>query len=155
MDDQASVSGGRSNSQNGHSEGVVGNLADFANDVSSLAELQFKLTAMDAKEATQRAMIPLVVAAAGAAMLLGCIPVAVAGAALLIGSALGISLAWSLLGTAVALMIAAGGAAAFALGRLVRSFEVFRRSQEELQRNISWIRTVVVHSGRSAPKRRW
>jgi len=155
MDDQASVSGGRTGGENGRSDTVVGGLAEFVNDVSGLAELQWKLASLDLGEAKQHALVPLGLAVGGAAVLAGCIPVAVAGAALLIASATGLSIALSLLLTAAAVMVVAGFVAVYAARRLGRSLEIFRRSQEELQRNISWIRTVLVHSGRAAPRRRW
>lgn len=152
MDDQAAVSPRRSN---GQTEGLVGGLTDFANDVATLAELQVKLAEIDLKEATQRATIPLALAGAGAALLVGSIPVVVAGAGLLIAGALGISYGLGLLLTALGLMVVAAIIAFVAVRRVGRSLEAFRRSQEELTRNISWVRTVLLHSGRSAPRRRW
>jgi len=149
MDDQASVS------ENGRSESVVGGLAEFVNDVSGLAELQFKLASLDLKEATRQAAVPMAIALAGAAVLAGSIPVVIAGTALLIAAALGTSLAPSLLFTALAFLVVAGAVTAYAARKLIRSLEAFRRSEEELQRNLSWIRTVLVHSGRAAPRRRW
>lgn len=152
MDDQAAVSGKRAN---GQAEGVVGGIADFANDVATLAELQMQLAQRDARESFQRAAVPLVLAGAGAAVLLGCIPVVVAGAGLLIAGALGISLGLSLLLTAVGVMVLAAIVAGVAGRQIVRSLDVFRRSQEELGRNVTWVRTVLLHSGRPAPKRQW
>jgi len=152
MDDQAAVSGGRSN---GQPEGVVGSLADFANDVASLAELQARLAQLDMKDAAQRATIPLVVALGLAAVLLACIPVAIVGVGLLIATATGLSYGLALLLTALGVMVVSAIVAVVMLRRVGRSLDVFRRSQEELKRNVSWIRTVLLHSGRAAPKRRW
>jgi hypothetical protein len=152
MDDQAQVKGDR---PNGRPEGVVGSLADFGNDVATLAELQVKLAALDLKEATGRATLPLVLIAVGAVLIIGCVPVAVAGLAVWLGGLLGLSLGVSLLLTGLALMVVAAVVAGLAARRLRGSVESFRRSTEELNRNISWIRTVLVHSGRPAPRRRW
>ncbi|MHC5539720.1 phage holin family protein, partial [Singulisphaera rosea] len=60
-----------------------------------------------------------------------------------------------LLLTGVAVLLASGVAAVFATLRFTRSFESFRRSREEFTRNLSWIRTVLVYSGRAAPRRRF
>jgi len=154
MADQASVNQSRGNG-NGGGESVVGSIAGFGTDVANLADLQLKLATLDFNEATAKATLPLSLLVGGLVVLLGSVPVAIAGAALLIASALGISLGLTLLLTAIVVMIAAGASVAFAGLRLTRSFEVFRRSREELVRNISWIRTVLVQSGRTPPKRRW
>ena len=34
------------------------------------------------------------------------------------------------------------------------SFSSFDRSKEELARNLSWVKTVLVHSGRTPPRKR-
>jgi len=152
MADQASVNESRAN---GNGDSVVGSIAGFGNDVANLADLQLKLATLDFKEATAKATLPLSLFAGGLVVLAGSVPVAIAGAGLLIASALGISLGLALLLTAIVVMIAAAASVAFAGLRLGHSFEVFRRSREELVRNISWIRTVLVQSGRTPPKRRW
>lgn len=152
MDDQTKVNGGQ---VNGSAEGVVGSIAEFSNDVATLAELQLKLVAEDFKEVQAKALLPLSLFLVGLVVLLGSVPVAVGGIALLVAQALSISIGWALLVTALVIMILTGLLAIFAGRRLVASFASFRRSREELVRNINWIRTVLVYSGRAVPRRRW
>jgi uncharacterized membrane protein YqjE len=152
MDDQTKVDGGQ---VNGSAEGMVGSIAEFGNDVVSLAELQLKLAAQDFKEVSAKALLPLSLVAVGLVLLLGSVPVAIGGLALLVAQVLSISIGWALVLTAVVLMILTGALVVFAGRRLVASFVGFRRSREELIRNINWIRTVLLYSGRAVPKRRW
>jgi hypothetical protein len=152
MADQATVSqangNGRSVPINAPASAVVRNLAEFGNDAATLAELQAKLAAIDMKEAGGRAAIPAGALAASLALLLGAIPVGLFGVADLIADHFRIRPGWALLMTA-------GGAALIALIvgavaglRLGKSFEVFRRSRDELTRNLAWIKTVLANSGR-------
>jgi len=152
MDDQTKVNGGR---VDGPAEGVVGSLAEFSNDVVSLAELQLALAAHDFKEATAKARLPLALFVVGLVVFLGSVPVAVGGLALLVAQVFSISIGPALLLTALVVMILTGAIAAFAGRRVVASLDSFRRSREELIRNINWIRTVLLYSGRSVPRRRW
>jgi len=140
---------------NGSAEGMVGSIADFGNDVATLAELQLKLAAFDFKETTAKALVPLSLVAVGLVVLLGSVPVALGGLALLVAQLFSITIGWALLLTALVIMILTGALVVFAGRRLVASFASFRRSREELVRNIAWIRTVLVYSGRAVPKRRW
>jgi len=150
MADQTSLSETRSN---GAAENMVGGIAGFANDASTLAELQFKLLKLDLKNSVQKATVPVVLTVLGIVILLGAVPVLLAGVALLLASSLAISFGLALVLVAIVTMIVAGALAALAGLRLPLAFDSFRRSTEELSRNISWIRTVLVHSGRPAPKR--
>ncbi len=45
-------------------------------------------------------------------------------------------------------LVISGVGAALLARSLGRSFSYFRRSQEELDRNLAWIKTTLVHSGR-------
>jgi uncharacterized membrane protein YqjE len=152
MDDQTKVNGGQ---VNGSAEGVVESIAEFSNDVASLAELQLKLATQDFKEATARALLPLSLFGVGLVVLLGSVPVAIGGIALLVAQLFSISIGWALFLTALVMMILNGALVVFAGRRLMASLASFRRSREELIRNINWIRTVLVYSGRSVPRRRW
>jgi hypothetical protein len=136
-------------------EGVVGNITEFGNDVMTLVELQAQLAALDFKAAMARATIPLVLIVVGTSLLLASLPVALLGFAWLVASALSIDEGWAALLTAAVTAVVMAIVAAVALRRLLGSLESFRSSREELVRNIAWIRTVLVHSGRSIPRGRF
>ncbi len=133
---------------------VVGNIADFGNDIASLAELQAKLAVYDAKEAATRASRPLIFLGMGGVLALASLPVILIGLADLIATNTRISsgLAQLIVGL-VALLIASLGCLVGFRGAF-QSLDSFRRSREELTRNLSWIRTVLVYSGRPGGKRR-
>ncbi len=134
--------------------GVVGNIAEFGNDVATLVELQAKLAVFDAKDCVGRATTPLVVLVVGAAVALAAVPVILFGLADLIASATSISPGAARLIVGLVTMGAAGAAAFVSLRTVGASLDSFRRSREELTRNISWLRTVLVYSGRSASRPR-
>jgi len=132
---------------------VVGSIADFGNDMATLVELQAKLAALDMKECTTRATVPVAVLAVGLVVVLAAVPVALLGAADLIARALGIAPGWAMLLTAVAALVLAGAVSFLSVHELLKSLEPLRRSREELVRNLAWVRTVLVYSGRSTPRR--
>jgi uncharacterized membrane protein YqjE len=154
MADQATVSGNGAPSPLGAAESVVGNIAELGNDVATLAELQLRLAALDFRESLARAAWPLALGAVGLALGLGSLPVALIGLAELLAAGLAIGRGWSLLIVALAALVLASAAATIAALRLGPSFASFRRSREELERNLAWIRTVLLYSGRSARARR-
>jgi len=140
---------------NGSPEGrLVGGLAEFGNDVFTLLELQIRLTKLDLRECLSRALIPLVLIVVGAIVALGTVPVALFGIAELLAAALKISLGAALLLTAGGALVLAFIVMVVAALRLGPSLASFRRSQEEFSRNLAWIRTVILYSGRSVPRRR-
>jgi len=141
-------------SSNGTPEGrLVGGIAEFGNDFATLAELQYKLAMIDLSEAIRKALIPLVLMVVGASFILGALPVLLFGVAELIVSAFQIRIGWALLLTSVTTIVLAGAVLTICALRIPDSLSSFRRSREELQRNLSWVRTVLVHSGRSMPRR--
>jgi uncharacterized membrane protein YqjE len=142
--------GGRTN---GTGTGVVGSIAEFGNDVATLAELQAKLAALDLQECSRRAAAPLAAVAVGLGVMLAALTVALLGVADLLARALGIAEGWTMLMTAAAALLVAGLVLFLSVQGLTRSLEPLRRSREELVRNLSWVRTVLVYSGRSYPRR--
>jgi hypothetical protein len=153
MADQATMSRGNGSNIHASPLTVVGNIADFGNDIATLAELQAKLTLLDAKDAAAKATMPMVVLGAGVALALGSLPVILIGLADLIAKSTKIpSGACQLIVGLVALALA-GVAAFVGLKGSTASLASFRRSNEELTRNLCWIRTVLVYSGRGGGRR--
>lgn len=153
MADQATMSRGGGPNNVASPLTVVGNIADFGNDIASLAELQAKLTLLDAKDAVARATTPLIVLVAGGALALASLPVILMGVAGVVASASKLSNPVALLVVGLVALVIAVVVALIGLKGSASSLTSFRRSSEELTRNISWVRTVLVYSGRGPGKR--
>ena len=131
---------------------MVGNIAEFGNDFATLIELQAKLAAYDSKECISRATWPIVILIVGASVILACLPVILLGAADLLSAFTPLPIWGSRLAIGgLTLTIAAVSAYVSTLFAM-KSIQSFRRSSEELTRNLSWLRTVLVHSGRAATR---
>jgi hypothetical protein len=140
---------------NGASPGaVVGNLADFGDDLLNLAELQAHLAAIELRQNLQAARIGSVVIACGAVLAMAAIPIALAGIAELLVSYAGMNRGIALIAVSVATLAIAGICIALAIGRLRAADMGFPLTREEFTRNINWVRTVLLYSGRSARARR-
>ncbi len=149
MDHQAPLNGGpRVQIHSPLAEGVVGNLAEFASDCTTLAELQVRLAVNDLKESVSQAARPLAGLVTGAALLLACLPVALLGLGELLASGAGLSRGAALLVVAGTAAVVAGLLFWSCASRFGASFQSFARSREELERNLAWLKTVLAHSGR-------
>ncbi len=126
----------------------MGGIAEFGNDVATLLELQAKLAVLDLKEATARAVAPAVLIVFGSCLALGTFPVMVLGLADRLAVALHIASGWAMLLTSAVVLILALALVGLAAMRLGPSFSTFRRSRDELERNLTWLRTVLLYSGR-------
>jgi len=135
-------------------EGVVESIAEFANDVTTLADLQTRLAVYDAKEAVGRATVPAILIASGLAVALASLFVLLLGVADLISTSTRLSTGAARLIVGLVALAAAGITAFLAFKAATRSLDSFRRSREELARNIAWLKTVVVYSGRPGARRR-
>lgn len=162
MADQASVKKGGTPRVGAPSEsgtdssgnGVVGSIANFGNDVATLVELQAKLASADLKETTGRAVAPLGVVAVAGAVALAALIVGLLGIADLLALLLNVSAGTSKLIIAAFSLITAGLLVYVSLRSLMGSLDPLRRSHEEFIRNFSWLKTVLVYSGRAYPSRR-
>jgi hypothetical protein len=74
--------------------------------------------------------------------------VGLAGLALWLASILQVQAGIVMMVVALAAIVIAGVASALLARSLIASFSTFRRSREELERNIAWIKTTILHSGR-------
>jgi len=132
---------------------VVGGLAEFGNDIATLLELQAKLAMADLKDSLQLAMVPMVLIFLGFLFIVGALPVLLFGVAELVAVALKIGIGWALLLTGASTVVVAGTVVFVSARQMPTSFSSFRRSREEFARNLAWVRTVLLYSGRSVPRR--
>ena len=146
MASQASVNGGF---RTRPVEGVISSIGELTGDIASLAELQAKLTLIDAREAASRATWPTIVLVASAAALVAAVPVLMIGLAFVLANAFGIGQGAALLIVGGVVAVIAGAIAFLSLREFLHSFESFRRSNEELVRNVNWIKTVLAQSAKS------
>ncbi len=156
MGDQTSVNGRAAVGVPGSSSVGFDGVAEFVDDLASLAELQAKLAAVDFKEAARKSAIPIVLTLAGLAVIVGSFPVALLGTAWLLAIALKIHQGWAMLLTAGVAIVLGGLVAGLAVTRLRHGFDSFRRSRKQLWLNLAWVRTVLVTSAsaRLRPPRR-
>lgn len=136
------------NAGHAHSNGLMDNVSSFGNDVATLASLQSKLAAADARETLSRST-PALYGLALALLL------AIAGTvAIVVGLALWIAEHFAMQASVALMMTGLGSLAVVAILGVVSvrligsSVTTFRRSAEELERNVAWIKTTLTHSGR-------
>ena len=129
-------------------------VAEFVDDLASLAELQAKLAAVDLRDAARKSAIPDRADRSGLAVMAAGVPVALIGAGWLLADALKIHQGWAMLLTAGAAMTLGGLVAGLGGRRLSHSFDSFRRSRKQLILNLAWVRTVLVTSARPHARRR-
>lgn len=128
--------------------GVIEGVGSFGADLASLGILQARLAAADLREALLRAAPTL-----GGLVMLGLVAVAgmavlLAGLALWLADVLAARPGLVMMVVALVALVLSGVIAALLARTLSSSFSTFRRSQEELDRNLAWIKTTLVHSGR-------
>ena len=133
---------------------VVTNIAEFGENLLTLAELQARMAAIELKQNVDAVKVGGAVMVAGAVMAIAALPIALAGIAELLVSELGMRRGFALIAVAVAAFAVAGTCVAIAAGRLRSADLGFNLSREEFARNLNWVRTVLLHSGRAAKGRR-
>jgi hypothetical protein len=154
MVDQASVNGHGIARVPGSSSAEFEGVAEFVDDLASLADLQAQLAALDFRDSARKSAIPVVLTVVGIAVMVASVPVALLGAGWLLASALKIHQGWAMLVTAGAAIAVGGVVAALGGRRLSHSFDSFRRSHKQFILNLAWVRTVLVTSARPHARRR-
>ena len=128
------------------SKGMARDVGEFAHDVLTLAELQGQLFVADVQECGRRVLVPGLVLLCGVALALASFPIALVALALLVIQVFATSYA------AAFLIAAAVGASLSALVCVIawlqvrKRVTVLARSQQELVRNLRWIKKVLERS---------
>lgn len=135
-------------SRDRQNNGVIEGVSSFGIDLATLAVLQMRLTACDVRESAQAA-VPIVAGLtvfwiiAGASATVG-----LAGLALWLATILNIQPGIVMMVVALIGLVISGVAGALLARSLSKCLAYFRRSQEELERNLAWVKTTLIHSGR-------
>jgi uncharacterized integral membrane protein len=125
------------------SAGVRNGVAGVFHDALTLAELQFKLLGIDAQEATRRAITPVALLAGAAVFALSALPLLLVALAQLLRDQAEWPAALATL-TAVAVgMVIAGLLALFGYLGLRRCLSPLRRSRDEFNRNVTWLKSTL------------
>jgi lysylphosphatidylglycerol synthetase-like protein (DUF2156 family) len=115
--------------------------SSLAHDTIELAELQAQLLVLDVKTATLEARTSLGLIVVAVCLLLGCIPVALFALAELFVAQFEWSRPVAFTVSAVVGLLLSGGAVGVAWSRFQVGLESLKRSREELQRNLNWIKS--------------
>jgi hypothetical protein len=133
---------------------VARSVGGVAHDIISLAELQMQLFTVDARQCCRRSVLPGVLVLVAVLLALGCFPVL-----LLSVAELYVWLSGGQLGQGLALLLAAitGALVAGCLGLvgyllLRQQFGLFRRSLDEFQRNVRWIKRALKQTEAQPPQ---
>jgi len=144
----------RSGNQDGTYAGnMVSNVAEFGDNLLTLSELQARLSLIELKQNVEALKGGGAVVLAGAAVAFACLPLILAGVAELLVSELGMKRGYSLLSVALVALTIAIACIALAGSRLRRTVGGFPLTHEEFTRNMNWVRTVLLYSGRSMRRR--
>lgn len=150
MVDQTTLNGATSQSA-ASVDSVSGSLADFVGDLADLSELQLQLLRRDARASAEQAAPALVALGLGVCVILSGVAVALGGLALELAALGALSLPGSLATVGLGAVLVGALGSRFALRLVAASTTSFRRSTEELVRNLAWVRTVLARSGRRRP----
>ena len=128
--------------------GMLNGIGDLGSNVVILTTLQARLAAEDFRECASRAQPALIAVAFLVPLGFASVTLGLLGLASWMTAELDIPLGRSLLLVAAVGIVLSSLMAALAFRRLRASFSSFRRSREELERNVVWLRTILMHSGR-------
>ena len=142
--DQASVKSMRAHpSSNGSTNDSDHGVAEFIDDLVTLAELQVNLTVVDFKETARKAAVPLGLTLVSLTVIAASVPVVLFGLALLLAATLNIHQGWAMILAAAMAVALACPMVILCVARLRSGFNSFRTSREEFRRNLLWLRNVL------------
>lgn len=134
---------------NGRSRGdLFGGVGSFGQNLLSLAGLQAQLFSLDMRASLATATPAIVVLAVTSAAIFASLVVGIGGAAWWLATQLAWPLPVSLMLVSIVIITFASAFAVAAARRVQKSLQSFRRSTEELERNVAWVKTVLAQSGR-------
>jgi len=123
--------------------GIFGHISEFLSDALTLAELQLQLFMADSKEGLAKVLVPIILLAVGAFVLLCCVPLGMAVTVVALAEAGGFTwLQASLLALGI-WMVLGGGGAMIGLAWLRSRLHIYDRSLLELEANARWARSVL------------
>jgi hypothetical protein len=156
MVDQAQITAAHEPESDGRElppRAVARSTAEFLHDVATLAELQGKLVLIDFREGTARLLVEMMMIAIGAAIGLGCVPIALAMLALIIAENTTLSLPVSFAIALVTGLILACVLAIPACLAVKSNIHIFDRSLAEWRRNRQWAKETLRRLAKSPPQR--
>jgi hypothetical protein len=155
MVDETQMSGhnGPTTATQSPTEAVAHGVGGLIHDVVELTELQFQLFKMDLRESLLRMAVPAALWAIGGLLLAGCFPIGLICLAEALVHFAGMNPVTAfaivtIVGALVAVVFAVGG---WLLWR--RALGTFRRSRDELARNVAWIKRALRRRGRPETSR--
>ena len=129
---------------------MISGVAEFTEHLLTLAELQARLAAIEVRQNVDAARVTGSVVLAGATLALASLPVLLIGVAELLAFGLALSRGVAYVSVAAVTLGIGGACVAIAGSQLRRTAVGLPISREEFARNINWVRTVLLHSGRPA-----
>lgn len=122
------------------------NIANLAQDILTLVELQAKLFWADLQTARIRALLPAMVLVGAVCLLLGTTPILLLAATVALSEWLNLNIAIAGLIVAGLSLCASVGGVWWAANGLMQSSKSLVRSRDEFQENLSWIKSVIRQS---------
>lgn len=148
MAGQTKVDGAARISAPDQPEGMIEGVGLLGNNLATLATLQIRLAWLDLRDSLREARLALVVLAIGMLLIPCALVVVLFGLAGWVAELTRVDANLVMLLGALGLILLCVVSALFAMRRLFGSFSSFRRSQDEFNRNLAWVRTVLSQSGR-------
>lgn len=131
---------------------VVSNFGEIVGDAATLAELQFQLLQIDAKESVRHLILPTAVTVVGLLLAAGCFPIALLALANLIHELGGLPMSASAgIAVAIGAICAVATIVAGVLG-LKHAVKYFDRTISELRKNVKWLKQLKGGLGGDKPQ---